>query len=83
MAEIENRGPEVFKVAITLLVASVITCLLRIYTRLGIVKAFGYDDWFMCAATVSIFTPPVSNAVNVVKTVSDFNAPNRFSSSCL
>ena len=53
MAEIENRGPELFNVAMTLMVIAVVICILRVYTRLCVVKVFGLDDWFMCAATVS------------------------------
>ncbi|KAI1451434.1 hypothetical protein F4805DRAFT_473673 [Annulohypoxylon moriforme] len=53
MATVENRGPELMRVCIALLTTAVIAISLRCYTRLGIVKAFGADDWTMMAATVS------------------------------
>ncbi|KAI1440623.1 hypothetical protein F5Y02DRAFT_342392 [Annulohypoxylon stygium] len=53
MATVENRGPELMRVCIALLTTTVIAIFLRCYTRLGIVKAFGADDWTMMAATVS------------------------------
>ncbi|KAI1086895.1 hypothetical protein F5B19DRAFT_101983 [Rostrohypoxylon terebratum] len=53
MATTENRGPELMRVCIALLTTTVIAIFLRCYTRLGIVKAFGADDWTMMAATVS------------------------------
>ncbi|KAI1204350.1 uncharacterized protein F4807DRAFT_465795 [Annulohypoxylon truncatum] len=53
MATVENRGPELMRVCIALLTTTVIAISLRCYTRLGIVKAFGADDWTMMAATVS------------------------------
>ncbi|KAI1097434.1 hypothetical protein F4804DRAFT_171868 [Jackrogersella minutella] len=53
MAPVETRAPELFRVCIALLTTAVIAISLRIYTRLGLVKAFGADDWTMMAATVS------------------------------
>ncbi|KAI5919083.1 hypothetical protein F4810DRAFT_519394 [Camillea tinctor] len=53
MAAVEDRSPELFKVCIILLITAVTATLLRCYTRLGLVKAFGADDWTMMAATVS------------------------------
>ncbi|KAI1497914.1 hypothetical protein F5X99DRAFT_395330 [Biscogniauxia marginata] len=53
MSIVENRGPELLKVCIILLTTAVIATSLRCYTRLGVVKAFGADDWTMMAATVS------------------------------
>ena len=52
MAEIENRGPELFNVAMTLMVIAVVICILRIYTRVFVAKVFGLDDWFRRAGTV-------------------------------
>ncbi|KAI8633481.1 hypothetical protein F5Y19DRAFT_302436 [Xylariaceae sp. FL1651] len=53
MADIPNRGPEVFGVCVGLLIASVVTFSLRVYTRLAVVKAWGLDDWFMSFAAVT------------------------------
>lgn len=53
MAVVENRGPELFVVCVVLLCASVVVSLLRVYTRLGVVKAWGLDDWTMSFAAVS------------------------------
>ncbi|KAI1871914.1 hypothetical protein JX265_005900 [Neoarthrinium moseri] len=53
MAVVENRGPELLKVCITLLTFAVIATLLRCYTRLWVVKAFGADDWTMVFACIS------------------------------
>ncbi|KAI0537065.1 hypothetical protein GGR58DRAFT_360890 [Xylaria digitata] len=53
MADVPNRGPELFAVCVTLLIASVVAFSLRIYTRLVLVKAWGLDDWFMSFATIS------------------------------
>ncbi|KAH9904261.1 hypothetical protein F4778DRAFT_731815 [Xylariomycetidae sp. FL2044] len=53
MPTIENRGPELFVVCVTLLTAAVLSSFLRCCTRLGIVRAFGADDWAMMAATIS------------------------------
>ncbi|KAI1484399.1 hypothetical protein F5X96DRAFT_457312 [Biscogniauxia mediterranea] len=53
MATVEDRSPELLKVCIILLTTTVIATALRCYTRLGLVKAFGADDWTMMAATVS------------------------------
>lgn len=50
---IPDRGPQVAGVAIFLVITSVVSMGLRCYVRLGIVKAFGLDDWLMLAATVS------------------------------
>lgn len=65
MAEIENRGPELFNVVVTLMVISIVICILRIYTRLFIVKVFGLDDWFMCAAAVSFVLFDVSAIMGI------------------
>lgn len=50
---IENRGPELQAVAYTLMAAAIVATLLRCYTRLSIVKGFGFDDWCMVFALVS------------------------------
>ncbi|KAL1881321.1 hypothetical protein Daus18300_001174 [Diaporthe australafricana] len=49
---IENRGPELRGVAITLVAMATISFALRAYVRARMVKAFGVDDWFMLAATI-------------------------------
>ncbi|KAK7911059.1 hypothetical protein PG985_013540 [Apiospora marii] len=49
----ENRGPQLLAVVITFLVTATAANAMRCYTRIGIVKAFGVDDWFMLIAYVS------------------------------
>lgn len=50
---VENRGPELQAVGYTLLTAATIAISLRCYTRVFLVKNFGFDDWCMLAAMVS------------------------------
>ncbi|KAM0284649.1 hypothetical protein ACHAQH_001802 [Verticillium albo-atrum] len=52
MAAIENRGPTLQAVAITLLVAAIVSILLRCYVRIFLIKNFGVDDYFMVTAMV-------------------------------
>ena len=49
---IENRGPELQAVCCTLVVAAAVAMLLRCYTRIFLVKSFGFDDWCMIFALV-------------------------------
>ncbi|KAK7954775.1 hypothetical protein PG996_015581, partial [Apiospora saccharicola] len=48
----ENRGPQLLAVVIVFLVTATAANAMRCYTRIGIVKAFGTDDWFMLIAYV-------------------------------
>ncbi|KAK1986841.1 hypothetical protein LZ30DRAFT_240947 [Colletotrichum cereale] len=50
MAEIENRGPQLVAVGLTLVIAAFVAIVLRFYTRVFLVKNFGIDDWFMLGA---------------------------------
>ncbi|PNH44913.1 hypothetical protein VD0004_g2861 [Verticillium dahliae] len=52
MAAIENRGPTLQAVAVSLLVAAIISILLRCYVRIFLIKNFGVDDYFMVVAMV-------------------------------
>lgn len=52
MAEIENRGPQLFAVDVFFMTLAIVTTLLRCYVRLFLVKSWGIDDWFMLGATV-------------------------------
>lgn len=52
MASSDNRGPELLYVCAVMVGMAFISTVLRVYVRLGVVKAFGIDDWFMVAATV-------------------------------
>lgn len=52
MAEIEDRGPQLRAVAVSLYALTLLALLLRCYARLAIVKAFGSDDWMMLVAMV-------------------------------
>lgn len=51
--EIPNRGPQLMAVDISFAVMALIACLLRVFTRLYMVKAFGLDDVLMVISTVS------------------------------
>ncbi|KAK8856627.1 integral membrane protein [Apiospora arundinis] len=48
----ENRGPQLLAVVITLLVTATVANAMRCYTRIGIVKGFGIDDWTMLIAYI-------------------------------
>lgn len=50
---IENRGPQLQAVAISLLVLSVISFAQRAFVRSYMVKAFGIDDWLMLGAMIA------------------------------
>lgn len=49
---VENRGPQLQAVCSTFVSLAFVSVLLRIYVRLRLVKAFGWDDWFMVLAMV-------------------------------
>lgn len=58
MADVDavpNRGPELLGVNIFFLVIALTACLLRMYTRLFMVKAFGVDDGLMVLSTVCVW----------------------------
>ncbi|KFA70258.1 hypothetical protein S40285_07899 [Stachybotrys chlorohalonatus IBT 40285] len=50
---VENRGPELQAVGITLLTVAATAALLRFYVRAFIVRNFGVDDWCMVLAIIS------------------------------
>lgn len=52
MVKIEDRGPQLRAVSVSLYGLALLALLLRCYVRLVIVKAFGPDDWIMLAAMV-------------------------------
>ncbi|GJC90371.1 satratoxin biosynthesis SC1 cluster protein 4 [Colletotrichum liriopes] len=52
MAEIENRGPQLVAVGITLVTTAFLATVLRCYVRLCLVKNFGVDDWCMLGAII-------------------------------
>ncbi|OJD35828.1 uncharacterized protein BKCO1_15000110 [Diplodia corticola] len=49
----ENRGPELFCVTVIMVCMAVVSTALRCFVRLGMVKAWGIDDWFMLAGTLT------------------------------
>ncbi|KAK6065516.1 integral membrane protein [Seiridium cupressi] len=53
MSTTENRGPAVAGVAWTFFILAFATVVLRFYVRLGVIRAFGTDDWFMLLAMIS------------------------------
>lgn len=50
---IENRGPQLLVVDITFAAVALVACILRVFTRSFMVKAFGVDDILMVVSTVS------------------------------
>ncbi|KAK8037018.1 hypothetical protein PG991_001332 [Apiospora marii] len=50
-APIETRGPELLAINITFAVIALIACILRVFTRSFMVKAFGVDDVLMVVST--------------------------------
>lgn len=52
----ENRGPELLAVNIVFCVITGCIVILRCFTRIWLVRAFGVDDWLMVLASVS--NPP-------------------------
>ncbi|KXJ91809.1 hypothetical protein Micbo1qcDRAFT_57932 [Microdochium bolleyi] len=52
MADIADRGPELRAVNIFFLTITLVSMALRCYVRIGMVKAFGTDDWLMVLATI-------------------------------
>ncbi|OHX00139.1 integral membrane protein [Colletotrichum incanum] len=65
MAEIENRGPQLVAVGITLVTTAFLATVLRCYVRLCLVKNFGVDDWCMLGA-ITFFILFVSCALTGV-----------------
>ncbi|KAI0144917.1 hypothetical protein BJ166DRAFT_80602 [Pestalotiopsis sp. NC0098] len=65
MAVVENRGPQLLVVCITLLTIAIVSMSLRVFTRLFIVKGFGKDDYLMVFAAIS-FTLFVTCAITGV-----------------
>jgi hypothetical protein len=57
----QTRRPLVLGVEIPLTILTILFTAGRFYSRTVIVKALGWDDWFMLAATVrtipTVFTP--------------------------
>ncbi|KAH6655360.1 hypothetical protein BKA67DRAFT_657307 [Truncatella angustata] len=54
MAVVENRGPQLLVVCITLLTIAIVSMVLRCFTRVFIVKGFGRDDYLMVFAAISM-----------------------------
>ncbi|KAF2191951.1 hypothetical protein K469DRAFT_556288 [Zopfia rhizophila CBS 207.26] len=50
---IENRGPELQAACATFVSMAFVATMMRIYVRLRLVRAFGWDDWFMVAAMLT------------------------------
>ena len=50
---VANRGPELQAVCSTMVSISFISVALRVWVRARIIKAFGWDDFFMVLALVS------------------------------
>jgi hypothetical protein len=49
-----NLGPLLIGINSTAVIIAGITCVLRCYVRLVLIKAFGLDDWLMVVSTVRI-----------------------------
>ncbi|KAK2039456.1 hypothetical protein LZ31DRAFT_84940 [Colletotrichum somersetense] len=65
MAQIENRGPQLVAVGLTLVISAFVATVLRCYVRFFLVKNFGIDDWFMIVAAI-FFILFVSSALTGV-----------------
>ncbi|KAK8093776.1 Satratoxin biosynthesis SC1 cluster protein 4, partial [Apiospora hydei] len=50
-AQIPNRGPELFAIDIVFALLALTACILRVFTRTFMVKAFGVDDILMVVST--------------------------------
>lgn len=48
----DNRGPQLEAVAYTLVSVAFVSVCLRCYTRIFMVKNFGFDDWCMLLSLV-------------------------------
>ncbi|KAG9189862.1 hypothetical protein G6011_06730 [Alternaria panax] len=62
---IPNRGPELLAVNIAFVTTAILACLLRIYVRIRMVKAFGRDDWLMVLATLFFIAYTTSSCIGV------------------
>lgn len=51
---VPDRGVSLLAVNIAFLSVAVVAVALRCYTRIGVVRAFGLDDWVMLFAAVSL-----------------------------
>jgi hypothetical protein len=54
---VPDRGVDLHAVNVSFLLAAMIATVLRCYTRIVIVRAFGLDDWAMLFATVRLSVP--------------------------
>lgn len=48
----DDRGPEMFDVTLSLLVASTVTIIMRCYVRIHMLKSFRIEDWMALATMV-------------------------------
>ena len=55
-----NRGPQVVLISIVFTALAALFVVLRIWTRLGIVRNTGPDDWIMTGSLVGLFIHPCS-----------------------
>ncbi|KAK4031304.1 hypothetical protein C8A01DRAFT_21457 [Parachaetomium inaequale] len=60
-----NLGPLLLGINITAVILAGITCLLRCYVRLFMLKAFGLDDWLMVISTIIFITYSVCSNTGV------------------
>ena len=60
----QNRGHEVLAVTVALLVLSTVAVVLRLVSRVGIVKRVSIDDYFMILAWVSGHDQPLLPALS-------------------
>jgi hypothetical protein len=63
-----TRRPLVLGVEIPLTILTILFTAARFYSRTVIVKALGWDDWFMLAATVRILSSRCGNFVRTNRT---------------
>lgn len=62
----DNLQPVAWGVTMPVIIITLLSSLLRFYSRLYISKQFGMDDWFMVAATVGLPFAAVFNARRLI-----------------
>ncbi|CBX94624.1 hypothetical protein IAQ61_009310 [Plenodomus lingam] len=61
MAAVPNRGPELLGVNIAFVTTAFLACLLRVFVRIRMVRAWGLDDWLMVTAMM-IYTGYITSS---------------------
>ncbi|EAT91617.2 hypothetical protein SNOG_00122 [Parastagonospora nodorum SN15] len=62
---IPNRGPELLGVNIAFVATAVLAYMLRVFVRVKMVKAFGFDDWLMGMAMLFMLFYVISSNIGI------------------